>query len=69
MVETFSPETADHSLREGILPRTLSRRNHLFDAHALYSLTELVTINLVTVSEQEPRSDLLAEVWSEDGGV
>jgi len=64
MVEALSPETSDHPLHERILPGTPGRRDHSFDPHPLYSLAKLLTVNLVAVPDQKPRSTLFGESFN-----
>ena len=52
MVEALAPHRADEPFHEGILPRTLGRREDFIDAHALYSVLELLAVDLVAIAEE-----------------
>ena len=52
MVQTLPTDRSDQPLGESILPGTSRCRQHLLDAHAVYSLTELVSIDPIAVAQQ-----------------
>jgi hypothetical protein len=51
MIQTLAPDRADESLREGVLPRAVRRRQDFRDPHALHSLPEHVTVDAVAIPE------------------
>ena len=59
VIQALAPDGADEPLREGILPRALRRRENFIDAHALYAMPELLTVDLVTISEEIGRRGLV----------
>ena len=52
VVQTLAPDGADEPLREGILPRALRRREDLGDPHALHSVSKLLAVDLVTITQE-----------------
>src|SRR5262249_55433347 len=52
MFQALAPDRADESLREGILPRAMWRRENLLDPHALSAMSELLTVDSVTITEE-----------------
>src|SRR6266481_2739501 len=61
MIEAFPTNTTNEPFSEWILPRTLSRREHLCDAHSLNPVAEMTTIYSVTVSYQVFRRRIVRE--------
>jgi hypothetical protein len=61
MIEAVAADGADHSLHEGILPGCARGGEDLADAHALDSPRELLAVNHVSITEQEPRSGIVRE--------
>src|SRR5215468_9952459 len=59
VVQTLSADGADQSLHESILPRAARRRDHFLDLHSRHSPPKLLAVDLVTISQQEPRSSLI----------
>jgi hypothetical protein len=53
VVETLAPNRADQAFGEGILPWTSSGREDLLDPHPLHALTEGVTVDRVSVAEDD----------------
>ena len=52
MIQTLAPDRADEPLREGVLPRTVRRRQDFTDSHALHSLPERGTVDAVVIAEE-----------------
>lgn len=61
VIQTLAPDRADEPLRERVLPRALRRREHFVDAHALYAMPELLTVDLVTIPEEIGGSGIVRE--------
>ena len=61
VVQTLPADRSDQPLGESILPRTSRGRQHLLDAHALDSLTELVAVDPIAVAQQIAWRGLLRE--------
>ncbi len=55
VVSTFSADTPVEPLDVRVLPGTVVRRHHLFDAHILDALSKPSSIDVVTISEQVSR--------------
>ena len=51
VIETVTPNAADHPLSEWILPRAMRRSHHRFDPKTLHALGKLLIITTVTVAE------------------
>ncbi len=51
VIETLSPDTADHPLHIRILPRGFGRGDDLFDAHILYSCLESTTVDTIPITK------------------
>ena len=51
MIQTISPNAANHSFHEGILPRTPRRSQHFFDAHAFDSPLELGSVDAIPIPQ------------------
>src|SRR5262245_15322449 len=58
MVETFPANTSDKAFREWILPRSSGRREHLLDSHSLNPVSEMATVDSITVSYQISRCSI-----------
>jgi hypothetical protein len=52
MVQALAPDRADQSLREGVLPRAVRRRQDFTDGHALEALAEHLTVDRVAVAKE-----------------
>jgi hypothetical protein len=52
IVEALSPHRADGPFHERILPRTVGRREDFIDPHALYSVPELLAVDLVAIAQE-----------------
>jgi hypothetical protein len=52
MIQALAPNRADEPLREGILPRAVGCREDLRDAHALYTMPELLAVDAVAIAEE-----------------
>jgi len=52
MVEAIATHRADEPFHEGILPRTVGRREDFIDPHALYSVPEVLAVDLVAIAEE-----------------
>src|SRR3989475_8947268 len=52
VIQTLAPDRAYKSLREGLLPRAVRRREDFLDPHALYSVPKLLAVDLVTVAQE-----------------
>jgi hypothetical protein len=50
VIEALAPDTADEPLHVGILPRTVRRDLHFFDAQVPDALSEMVPVNAVSVA-------------------
>jgi hypothetical protein len=61
MVEALAADGADHSLHEGILPGCARGGEDLADVHALDSSRELLAIDRVSITEQEPVNRIVRE--------
>jgi hypothetical protein len=61
MIQALAPDRADEPFRERVLPRTLRRRENFVDAHALHTMPELLTVDLVTIPEQIDGGGLVGE--------
>ena len=59
MIQTLAPDRADEPLRERILPRAVRRREDFVDPHALHSVPELLTVDLVTVAQEVGRRGVI----------
>src|SRR5262245_21053731 len=55
VIEAFSANASDKPFRERILPRTFCCSEHLCDSHSLNSVSEMVTVDTITVSYQISR--------------
>jgi len=49
IVQTLTPDTSDDPFAIGILPGTARRNLHLFDAHILDALLQMLTVDRVPV--------------------
>ena len=49
MIQTISPDAANHAFDKCILPRTSRRSKHLFNTHALDAFLELASINSISI--------------------
>src|SRR2546425_8047907 len=47
VIQTLAADRADESLREGILPRAVGRREDFLDPYALHSVAKLLAVDLV----------------------
>jgi hypothetical protein len=61
MIQTLAPDRADEPLREGVLPRTVGRRQDFTDPHALHSLPERGTVDAVVIAEEIGRCGVIRE--------
>ena len=61
VIQALPSDRADQPLDIRLLPGTLEGGDHFFDAHRLYSLTEILPIDLVPVSDQIARCCVLRE--------
>src|SRR3989441_7189614 len=52
VIQTLAPDRADESLREGILPRAVRRREDFLDPQALHSVAKLLAVDQVTVAQE-----------------
>ena len=52
VIQTLTADRADEALHEWVLPRALRRGEDLFDPHALQTVPELPTVDLVTITEE-----------------
>src|SRR3989454_9547642 len=52
VIQTLAADRADESLREGILPRAVGRREDFLDPYALHSAAKLLAVDLVTVAQE-----------------
>jgi hypothetical protein len=50
VIEALATDTTDEPLRVGILPRTVRRDLHFFDAQVPDALSEMVPVNAVSVA-------------------
>jgi hypothetical protein len=62
VAETVAANRADQAFGKRILPRTLSGREDLLDAHPLHALTEGVTVDRVSVAEEIGRGGVVGKV-------
>src|SRR5215471_1928124 len=53
VVETLTADTADHSFRVRILPGRVGSGDHFFDPHSGYPPLKIVSVDRISVSEQE----------------
>ena len=58
-VQAFSPYTPDYTLAVRVLPRRTRCRGNFLDAHALNALRELLTVDSITIPNQESRSHVV----------
>jgi Integrase core domain len=61
MIQALAPNRADEPLREGILPRAVGCREDLRDAHALYTMPELLAVDAVAIAEEIGRHGVVRE--------
>src|SRR5437899_1597336 len=61
MVQTLTANRADEPLREGVLPRAVGRRQDLVDPHALHSLSERMSVDLIAIAEEVGRGGVVRE--------
>ena len=61
MIEAFPAYRADQTLDIWILPGRAGRNEHFVDLHALDPMSEVLTVDVVTVSQQESGSLLVRE--------
>src|SRR5437867_570463 len=61
VIQTLAPDGADESLREGILPGAVSRREDFTYAHALHALAERVAVDGVAIAEKKGRGRIVRE--------
>src|SRR5439155_20957223 len=61
VIQTLAPDRADEPLREGVLPRAVGRRQDLIDPHALHSLSERVSVDLIAIAEEVGRGGVVRE--------
>ena len=60
VIEAFSANAANKPFREWILPRTSRGAEHLSDSHSVNPVSEMATVNSITVSNQISRCRI---VW------
>ena len=61
LVQTLPTYRSDQTFSEGILPRAARSRQDFFDVHACNSLTEVVSIDPVAVTQQVARRCVLGK--------
>jgi hypothetical protein len=61
MIQTLARDRADEPLREGVLPRTVGRRQDCTDPHALHSLPARGTVDAVVIVEEIGRHGVVRE--------
>ena len=61
MIQALAPDRADEPFREGILPRAVRRRQHLFDPHGLQAVPKSLTVGAIAVAEEIGRPGLVRE--------
>jgi hypothetical protein len=61
VVETFAPDRANETFREGILPRTVGGGQHLPDPHAGDGLPEQLVVDGVGIAEEVRRRGVIGE--------
>ena len=59
MTETLAADASNHSLRIRILPRASRCRPHLFNAHSLNSILEILAIDSISISNEITRRLIL----------
>ena len=55
VIQALAPDRADDPLREGVLPRTVRRRQNFTDANALHALAERGPVDRVAIAEEVGR--------------
>ena len=55
VIQALAPDRADDPLREGVLPRTVRRRQNFTDANALHALAERGAVDRVAIAEEVGR--------------
>jgi hypothetical protein len=65
VIEALTPNAADDSLHEGTLPRAPRRGENLLDAEAFHTRLELVPVDAIAISDEEPRGRLPRERFGE----
>src|SRR5215813_7231963 len=63
VIQALAPDRANEPFHEWILPRTLCRRDDFLNSHPAHSLTKLLAVNLVPISEQEARRCLFGKCF------
>jgi hypothetical protein len=61
VIQALGADGADHSLHERVLPRRAGGGEDLADPHALDSPRELLAVDRVSITEQEPGSRIVRE--------
>ena len=61
MLEALASHRANETLRERILPRTVGRREHFPDSHALHSVPKRVIVDAVAIAEEIGRGGVIRE--------
>ena len=51
MIQTISPDAANHTFHKSILPWASRCSEHLFDAHAFDTLLELVPVDSIAIPQ------------------
>lgn len=65
VIEALTPDAADDSLHEGALPRAPRGGENLLDAQAFHPRLELVPVDAIAISDEEPRGRLPRERFGE----
>ena len=61
VIQALTPDRADESFRERILPRAVRCRKHLLDPHALQAMPKLLTVDAIAVAEEVARRRVVWE--------
>ena len=61
VIEALTSDGADKSLREGILPGALRRRQQFSDSHTLHALLKHVPVDAVAIAEEVERCAVIRE--------
>ena len=66
MVQALSPDSANHPLRKRVPPRRFSACDDLTEAHVSNTAPEVVSVNPVPISNEEPRDRAVARECFDD---
>ncbi len=61
MIQALSTNRADETLDISILPGTLEGRDHFLNFHPSHSLTKILAVDPVSISDEETRCSILGK--------